>query len=461
MDAIFDISPAPGILTNKIGIKAYETTSPSVEVASVEYDPPHTAERQVIIPGLNAVPHIIKIYNTPGFPTLGTLIHEFWLDVDGEVGLQRVFFVVDGPGDYDPVNGSSTFTSPEIEGLNITGLFQRAFGYLLPDTEWEHVGDTITLLSGYTFSGGDTWCYEVTTEAANDSPGSGTSSGGGFGDIVEVTDDLSLDSSYRNKSINCNGVDTRLVITLEQLSSLPDGTTYYFFEQTGNQYQTKIVLGGSDTISHFGVTKTYLVLGKGEHLFMKKSGSAWVVLLQSDARSKVGIIEQGYIATPNKFKCEGALGDGDDYPAIWQWLSQLPTNQKIVDAGINGSWTHPAEKKGMFAVTGGSDKYFRWPDLRDEFIRGLSNFTGFGGDSNRLYDYPGGQQEEQVGEHDHTVSVGGRDYNRMLTVSGTSTVDSPDNTPGEPNLALSQPMSDLAGQRNRPANTGLIYFVNI
>lgn len=467
-DALFSLSSAPGI-TNKIGVKSYKTTAPLAEVGtSPEFNPPHTAQREVVLPGLDPVPHIIKVFSTPGFPVLGTLLHEFWFDVKNNRILgESVFTQVDRGINGDPVfgddppAGSNEWINPYFDQKTIKGFWRKGSSFQVPNIEWEIIpGGGIRLLGGYVFEEGEWLMAEIEYSSAVTE----NTSSSDITDIITIDSDTLLDSTYRGKAIELEGLATRLSVTLEPISAVPEKTSLTFFCQGGAQYQTLIKANGSDVIKFRGADVSEIVVGLGETLRLYRKGGIWRVIVEPrgyDNLLKYSDYHDKEVQ--NAILCDAVLRNGDDWPRIYKRLQELPPEYVIVDNEVSDSdYTHPDNAPGMWVISG-INKDFRSPNLQNSFRRALKSFAVLGpaGDSERPVNYPGGGQVSQNKRHKHSSeAISRRGYPRD---SGDRTTDyylidkSRDSAPNHKPLT----MGEEGGDEARPVNTGVFVFVHV
>lgn len=423
-DAKFNLSAAPGV-TGYIGIKFYEASAPTVEVASQQIAGPHTAEVQVIQTGLNPVSHIIKIYDTPGFPTLGTLLHEFWFDVrSNTVTNERRFYTVGGAGATDPAAGGTTITDSYLNGKTITGAFKAGYGIMQPTTDYTiNPSGGIILVSPNILSAGEVYCIEVSYAVSAPPAVAGAAI---WTDLVAHTANFTLATTDMSKIHSFESTTNKITGTLPALSGVADKSVLKFISYTGLQNNATIQASGSDTILYGNNTTQKLYLGINETITLMKKGSVWYVIDEKSDANEVGRVLFADKILPNTVEAKGQLLNRLDYPRLWAYANSLGA-LLITDA----TWTGNANRSGFFSSGDGSTT-FRVPDLRGVFLRGLDGTRAF--DPDRVtagqQATPGYYQGDAAGPHVHkdpqagngshsTGSTASSGVQRVLTGNGT------------------------------------------
>lgn len=445
-------------ITNSLIAIARKTTTPLAEEAREVYAPPHPATRNVVIPAvgdIDPVIYYVDFYESSNGIALDLLLSQFVYDLKNQIVIsERRFYVVDGPGSTDPAANQTILSDTYLNGKTISGVFKEGFRYLRPATEpvpeWQpYSGGGIELLNSIIFSGGEVYSIEI-SYLANQTQ----IIGGGLYTGVELIDvDTTLNSGHRNKRLRCEASGTViLVVTMEALASVPDGTFYHFTSNGGLQNQTRILPDGTETIKYNGENYAELSIGKGEYVRIVKTGSFWEAELAHENILRVGERFAGTWKDHPSCKPEDStLYDGDEWPRIWWWIvNKLPNSHKSIDDSvINGGYVQPFNISGLFVVHSALKK-FRVPNSQNFSERALLNFNTYGSDGQRLYDYPGGVQDEMIGPHTHPLprdSAGAAD---MPTLASSPNADE-----GYSNIT---PTGLNSGFENRVRNIGVIYM---
>jgi hypothetical protein len=445
-------------ITNYLVIVARKTTTPLVVEAQESYAPPHPTNRNVVVPAtgdIDPVVYYIDAYESSDGVALDLLLSQFVYDLKNKIVIaERRFYVVGGPGANDPAADQQILTDAYLDGKTISGVFKEGFRYLRPDTEniveWEPVtGGGIELQGDLYFSGGEVYVVEISYLADQTQ----VSSGGLYSGIELIDADTTLSSSYRNKRLRCHSAaSNKLVVTLESVALVPDGTFYHFTSNAGMQNQTRILPAGSETILYNGENYPELWIGKGEFVRITKVGSIWEAEMAHESILRVGERFAGtWKDHPSTFPENGALFDGDEWPRIWWWISnKLPSTHKITDdTVIDPGYSAPTDRRGQFVVHS-TLKKFRMPNWQGTAERGLADFTTYNTDASRNYDYPGGFQDEMVGPHTHPLPRDASGTDDIQSLAITSNADE-----GITSASLT---GSNTGTENRVRNFGVIYL---
>jgi hypothetical protein len=271
---------------------------------------------------------------------------------------------------------------------------------------------------------------------------------------VELIDaDTTLSITHRNKRLRCEcAASNKLVVTMESIGGVADGTFYHFTSNGGLQNQTRILPDGSETIKYNGENYTEISFGKGEYVRIVKTGSFWEAELTHPFVLQVGErLNPTWKDHPSCKPEDGTLYDGDEWPRIWWWLkNKLPSTHYFTDDNvINGGYGHPPDREGQF-VLHSTLKKFRAPNTQNLSERGLKSFSAYGADAERLYDYPGGVQNEMIGPHTHPLprdASGSQDIQSLVVSSNADE--------GITNASLT---GNNTGTENRVRNIGVIYL---
>lgn len=402
-------------MTNKFPIGVVAVTDYLLVVARKISDATVEAERHSFGPAPSAVNLVFTTLEPTNYyvdfressdgTALGTLIATFTFDAQSnQIIFEQRFYTCDGPDVGDPVAGANTIVDPYFVNKTISSIFKEGFRPLKPVAEFTISGDTITVINGTTFSHDEKIVVDITYKDAL--PGNDGATGFAFTGTVLLTANTTLNSSHYNKRLNNKASTSSLVHTFPALSTIPDGTGFYFKSFGGSQIQTRIMLAGTDKIIWDGFDfspyeLSEIWIGKGQWIWLEKNTDVdpylEVISIHADI-SKVGEQLDADTQLPNTRKQDGALADGDDYPAIWWWINnKLPAAQLVVDDNIiNLSYAFVQARIGQF-VKHSTLKKFRWPKTMGLTKKGTKDFTTFGTDILRTYDYPGGYQQDAVG----------------------------------------------------------------
>lgn len=353
--------------------------------------------------GLDPDMYRLEVRDSPDGVALGTLIGSTYsINVeDNSIDLEYVFYTTDGPDPKDPASLQPNIIDPYLDGKNIQGVFKEGFRFLKKTTEYSLIAGGGVHKESENFSPGEVLVVIIAGVVTTP-----TTTAGLFAGSALISVDVTVDSTQQNKKTKCNSTTTRLTITLPALSSVPQGKFYYFTTFGCNQYQTKFITTGGETIEGFGAQ---IVLGRNEFLWLEKRSTLWEVLDVSPGVHMVGrIAGEMYLSFINTLPSNDGLYNALDYPRPHYWLLNiLPATHKIITT--DGAIAGLARTNASRAMPIVSPGYFRMPDSQGWSQKGLSSFTSYGSDTTRLLDYPGGWQPGKVGTHLHKVGTQGND----------------------------------------------------
>jgi hypothetical protein len=368
--------------------------------------------QNIIFTGLNPDFYLADVYESVDGVALTNLFNTFeiTLAADDQTSSVYKYYVVDRGLPGDPAQDDTSLVDTDLDGKTIASFSQRGSDKLRPETEpdneWVRTSGGIDLIGGLIFNSGDTYVVEISNKITPAPP----ASSGPF--VVEktVTSTSSLDATYRNCLINCNGSGAQLVITMEAVFGTPDGTQWLFIDQEGgSQLQTKITFAGSDHIKWRGLSMTEIWIGKGEFLIIKKQGSTFKVVQAHEGLNMVGLrVSAIYKSHPNTLPNDSSRYSADDYPRIWWGITNMMTSDSVfVDNAMTlaGGYTRPILRQGQFIIST-TNRVFMMPDSRGLMEKGLANFVTYGGDTaNRVIDFPGGFQADALQDHTHSMDA--------------------------------------------------------
>ncbi len=396
--------------TNYLLVIHRKVSAPGIEVGRQVFGPAPTSAN-LVLTELDPETYFVDFRESIDGEDIGTLISTFTIDAQSNQLLQeKRYYTVGGTGDYDPADGDLSITDPYIEGKTVSSIFKEGFRDLVPTTEWERTGNTINNLTGNAYSTNEVIVVTIDYKDALPVP---TATGAGmFSGTTTLTVDTTLTSDHYNNRIKCAG--TIKIVTLPDHASVPNGKQFYIQSFGTTAKNVTIKCQGTDKLyfDGFGITPNEfeaLWIAKGEFIFIEKQEDYFEVIDCSKGITMVGEkVSLGYASHPNILTEDASLFDGDDYPRLWWWITNvLPGTHVITDDTVTSiSYAHPVNKVGLF-VRHSTLKKFRMPKTVGMTEKGLANFITYGGDSARPYDYPGGFQAEQVADHYHNTSANG------------------------------------------------------
>ncbi len=459
---------------------ARKVSTPSVEEARRVFPTPLPASFNVILPEvgeIDPVNYFVDAYESVDGVSLDLLLTTFVVNARNNIVISETRYYKVGNGGLNPEPDQPLLIDAYLDGKTFSAVYKDGAGRPLVPPPYNfkeydpYPGGGIELLNGILFSSEEIVAIEISYLAEQTQ---GTSQGGLYNGVVSITADTTLDSTHRNKRLRCaSGSLTTLVITLEDVASVPEGAFYHFTCNDGNQLQVRILAASGVLLNKTNYTE--ISISPGEYVRIEKTGTYWEATMAHDGILQVGERFSGtWKDHPNTIPEDGRLLDGDEYPRLWWWLSnKLPANQKIItDSVTNPGYTHPTDKLGLFVVHS-TLKKFRMPNTQNISERGLKDFDSYNADAQRLYDYPGGVQNESVGPANiRTVSFTGVGITKngvvnpgigFLATQGDGGLIASDTAAGTNNNSartLTFSIISPAGE-NRAKNFGVVYLRRI
>jgi len=448
--------------TDYLHVTAAKVASPSTVVWEDWIAVPVT-NYTLVIPGLDPDDYYISFYDSPDNVSLGTLVSQCFVNARNPEYAYEVRFYEIG---NLPVTATldvteKIITDTYLVGKTIESYFKEGFRFL-DDSEidFDDAFGAMELLTGGNFETGEKFAitikYAVGTVAA-------AGSGGLYVGTLNVSAaTYTLLVADKNKRIRCVGSAASQVITFPALSTLAVDDGYYFDNTTtGVAVQVKLLTNGGDRVRYNGfmaASDEYAEfwVSKGEVVLIRKyDDDYWEVITEYKGVEVGNRMAAGYASMPAYLPEDGALIDGDEYPRLSWWVYNiLPASHTIVSDALLASGVHTVGREGLFIVgTSGND--FRMPNTQGLSERGLLDFDTYGADAGRVYDYPGGVQNAQVGEFNYTIALPkGHSYTgapNQLRLGNGSTTPQSFNLTGTMNT----------GNEQRVKNAGVIYMRHI
>ncbi|KAA2241665.1 tail fiber protein [Chitinophaga agrisoli] len=217
--------------------------------------------------------------------------------------------------------------------------------------------------------------------------------------IKTVNINTTLVTGDMGKLINIAGNNLKIVLTLPELSAIPENTVIPIETMVNNQFQTTITTQGGQFIYFRGTGLSKVYMGRGEVLWVMNGADGWYVINAYGNYLDVGQPIMGYTTVLNTLPAEGQLVNRDAYPRLWEFA------QSAGAALIQDSlWQSDAVTyRGCFG-TGDGAVTFRIPDLRGTFPRFQDRGRALEKNP-RTYNNPGGYQADLVGPHNHPFDI--------------------------------------------------------
>ena len=318
-----------GINTNPypFRVKMFEASAPSVVVATQDVALPHTASQQVVFAGLNDVSHYCEVYELIG-SSLGDRLYRLFVQPKQKDAVNNpdIELVVgtDMAADQADYDGSTDY--PDYSGL-IAGtdytITRRGIGPLKASEFVDNPPFGFSLV-GDSFHDLDTFFIKFYTKVKI-TPGGGASptSGKMFTDVMTVTVDTSLDSTYLNKLVSINSDTSKIVLTLDFLANIPDMSFIGFSCQQIRQKNAVIKAQTGELIYWNQQSVGKIVLSPGESLILTKKGTKFYVVSITSNHNQLGNVIYGYRKKNDEIEADGSTLLRDVYVKLWDEVSTM------------------------------------------------------------------------------------------------------------------------------------------
>jgi len=374
-------------ITDHLLIVFREVQNPTAIVRQLDIFPV-PASFNVFETGFNDVVHYIDFRNSPDGIALGTLLSTFVYDVKTQTLLSEMrYYTVDGPGDHDPDNGTNTIVDPYFIGRTVYKVYKEGFRPLVPETEWTHAGDTITLLAGGPFQTDEVIPVEIHFGVDV----SGGSSESFPDDVVEITADTAIDTTHYGKLMEANGISSILTISFPDFATIPDRTMFGFTTEKGAQRYLAIEFEAGNYCQVDGQQRPIIWMGKSEQLWLFKKGSYVRVVSWTGDKNRLGEVVKADKAPRNGLAEVGGWMDIPEYPRLYNWyINDLPPD--LLGTGTFPS-TPAAASRTKFCIDLINNKFWM-PDTGGYFDRNTDP------DGNVDTDRPAGDRKSGTNQGD-------------------------------------------------------------
>ncbi len=355
----YHLSPYPSLLENMV-VKIYEAQSPNAEVHSEVLAAPHNAPRTVIINGLDAVTHIVRLYSAQ----TNVLLHDYNVEPTNE-SLASVFdpirFKIGDNGLHTPLAHTNTFTHPLLNGLGDSDyqVFRNNYGYLFPikDYATDPGAGSFSLLNDDEFNEEEEFIIQrkptVSTNVINDSV-----VGKWFGGFVDIVAPLSYLPVHLRKLLRFKAATA---YTFPALAAIPIGYGFAFNNESA--VSGTINFSNAPLLYNNGAISVITLKPKSSALFVF-DGVNWNVVYITDS----SFLEQANtLAGQIIFAGEHIVGDvggGDpqytlvhnkaiagDYMIIYTLRSRNPSQYFRNNSTGATWWHHPTDKPNKIMVS--------------------------------------------------------------------------------------------------------------
>lgn len=389
-------------ITDYLIVRCRKASDPVPEITRQVFGPAPPTNINLTFLNLDPEEYLFDVYESVDGAALTLFFNSFLIDVPTNTILEEWKpYNVGGSEDGDPAADATEIVDSYLDGKNVVAFIQRGTGPLRPDVEWTRTSTGIALVGSLFFNDQDVYFAIINYRVTGSSTGNT-----GFPQEAIITANVTLDSTYYGKIINLNGTGTRLVVTMDAVANVPDGTEFLFIDQAGGtQKQTKILFQTTEYILWIGANMPEIWVGKGGWLRVKKSAGKYKVISADSSLYEVGRrFSATYNGHWNTHPEDNGLDSADDYPRTWWWINnKLPVGSKIMDDNLDaGGYVRDAAAPGFFIIST-TKRLFRWPNTQDLSEKGLRDFNNYAADADRLNQNPGGKQNGAVGAHRHVM----------------------------------------------------------
>lgn len=460
-----------GGFVNPVIWRLYESESGALVDEHQEMGPHGRDYNFSFTSNIRDIVYLLKFYEQPGGTGVGTLVRSWNVTVTTSTitSDSDIETVVDNGGEFDPISGTNTsIPIPSLVGKDFY-VVQRSIGQrrvdVIPEITINEDG-SYSLLGAETFNAEDTWIIKIRAQYVINPPGS--QGIGGYKDVVLITNNYTISGSDFGKLLivdaNIMVVTLQLPVIADIISKLP-----IWIRSIGTNHVNLVIKAATgETITATGTTSNTFILGRATDAeVINLGGTLYGFTDDADIR-KVGQFEWGYYKGLNRLIADGTEYNVSDYPRLkkamdampsgevvtyTQWNSSQLINYLIEDDQVGNNQVHSTKLvypfKGFFALSNDGTK-FRIPDLRNKFIRSLSNVSP---DPERVTQGAGGYQVDSLLRHFHW-------FNNSNNVGGYGKATT-GNDPTEGPWLETGGASAASGNETRGENIGMIPLIII
>jgi hypothetical protein len=415
-----------GGYTNPVAWRLYETGSGTLVDEHMEMGPHGVTYNFDFVNNIRDIVYTVRMYEVPGGTGIGVLIkaEDVTVTTSTITADSDIETVVDNGGEYDPVSTTSTsIPIPALVGKDFY-VVQRSIGQrrvdVIPEITINNDG-SYSLLGGEEFNPEDTWIIKIRAQYVINPPGS--QGIGAYRDVVLITTDYTVLSSDFGKLLIVDGMATVITVQLPVIADIISKLSIWIRSIGTNHVNLVIKAATGETITATGTTSNTFVLGRATDAeVINLAGTLYGFTDDADIR-KVGQLEWGYYQGLNRLIADGIEYNVADYPRLKKAIDQMPVGEVVTYTQWNSNQTVDyivaddqsgndqviATKvvypyKGYFALSDDGTK-FKVPDLRNRFIRALSNTSDSTPDPFRVTQLAGGYQVDSFTKHSHNVDT--------------------------------------------------------
>jgi len=372
MNIFLSLSAAPGITANKLVVAIYDSSAPTVVVASQVFNAPHSAPVNVAFTGLSPIIYIINTWESTDGSASGVLRHSFIATPESQNTVSRAdLFITAGV-----TTGFNAGATQYIDTSLVDWVYtveQRGVGSLVIGTDIQIFSTGgWAFINGYVVQGGEVFVMHFQPTISIQSGLTSQVAGALYTDELLVTATITLDSTSLGKVVRLASTSaTAFNVTLPPSSSSPNMKQICFLSQGGAHTMVNIVANGSDTINFLGQNLTSLALAQNEEIELYNYSGTWRVKSESTNLKSVGeLLYSLSKLVPNTLVCDGRSLSRAQYPRLWNFINtKLDSSLIVSEATWNlqdstvGSETYLLYPNKIKFSTGDGSTTFRLPVL--------------------------------------------------------------------------------------------------
>ena len=367
-------------ITNDIKYALYAASDPLAEVASQTFVAPHPA-RAISFPGLDRVNYILRVFEMSGGSPIRTIVDYFNFNPESSQLRYRTPEILEVGLIVGLVNGASSFTfdgtggKPDWRGWNPIlqppGFSPWLEGY---DYTWDPITGQCVFLNDFVLTTGYRFLaeFELVNSGADGVPG-----GRQFTEVLEISEDTTLDAADLGKKILINPSINYIKIIMPDIATAVQNRVTWFQTglDTGTPFCVEIEAAGSTEWGFDKAGRTSMYMVAGESFEAYKYGVLWQV------QNAVG----NFLSVGDQFPSDntvrvgavlmaGQSGEVEQYARLYNdFILQLDPSQVV-----NFSDWAANPTKWSYA-NGGSPNLFKFPDRRNLHERNTDSSTGIAG----------------------------------------------------------------------------------
>jgi hypothetical protein len=269
-----------------------------------------------------------------------------------------------------------------------------------------------------------------------------------FTGVEQVTTNKTLTAANVGKLQQIRSGGTRISLSLADLAVQPDYSVTVIEAAISNTVQNRIAPQAGQYIYMNSRAYDEIFIAPGENIWLFKTADGYYATagdVQIAYRS-LAMPTAVYKDTEDMLICEGQELLRVEYPRLWKEVETFGDSLGLVTE--NTRINNPQRYIGCF-TSGNGTTTFRLPNLMGQFLRGLIRPP----DTQRPHNGPGGWQDEEIKEHEHTQML-------PTDVAGTGNMQTLTNTSqNDEGLVETGKTGKTGGYETRPVNVGVFWAI--